>query len=376
MLKTILLGLVVWAVGASSPQSVPRVETREALQQLVTRVEPAPPPESVAAGIGGLVVAEIVVGVNGAVESARVIAGAEALHAAASDALKKWRFKPFMRNGKPSRVLALIDLHFPDPKGDEMKRQALAGRAAQDECGQQLREKSARALEICAEALRLAEAAGSDRSQYFRPRQQYGWALINAGRFTEALPVFVRAAEDWMTGAGDSDADAADALVIVAVLHRRLGNLPQSDEVFTRAAGMFERAIVALPDFVDYRERLAAALGLHAELKREMGQADAARALIAKAEEVLVEGECGRSGGRALSVVYGRAAAVAHRERGRRSGHVHCHSSGFEDTAHATCACAAHQQRLDRGVNRRNLVAGAEGLTLPPRGVSSQHEAA
>jgi TonB family protein len=99
---------------------------KEALRHLVKAVAPVTPPGAPTSGTGGIVLAEIVVRVNGAVESVRILDGYAALHQAAIDAVKQWTFRPFLQNGKPARVLALVEVRFPDPKREQEQRDLLA----------------------------------------------------------------------------------------------------------------------------------------------------------------------------------------------------------------------------------------------------------
>ena len=107
-----------------------RIDTAEALAQIVKRVDPVWPPGAAAAQIGGAVTVDIIVGLTGTVESATALVGAQPLRAAAIAAVKRWTFKPFVRNGKPVRVRVLIPVQFPDPKGDAEHRQRYATRAS------------------------------------------------------------------------------------------------------------------------------------------------------------------------------------------------------------------------------------------------------
>ena len=283
---------VALAAAPIRAQLPPRVEMDEVLRQVITRIDPVTPPAAAAAQIGGLVIAEIIIRVNGTVESARIIAGEAALHQAAIDAVSKWTFKPFLRNGKPARVTALIDLRFPDPKADEALRGVREMQAARGECEQQVRERSSRAVVACAEAVRLAET--HDRGNPLgrsRMRQQYAVALVQAGRTAEALPELEQALQIWIGDAGENDADAADQIAIIAVVHQRLGDHAKADQAFTRAERAFQGAIDrARQAPSDYFERFGRVLGLHAALKRQIGQEDAARALETRAAGIVASG--------------------------------------------------------------------------------------
>lgn len=65
---------------------------------LIRDVRPRYPADAMKAGIEGIVEVEIVIENDGAVKSARVVRSIPALDAAAIDAVKQWRFKPFSGN--------------------------------------------------------------------------------------------------------------------------------------------------------------------------------------------------------------------------------------------------------------------------------------
>ena len=70
------------------------------------------PPEARQQRIQGDVVLEATIGKTGLVEDLRVISGPQLLRQAAFDAVKSWRYRPVLFNGKPTRVTTTITAHF------------------------------------------------------------------------------------------------------------------------------------------------------------------------------------------------------------------------------------------------------------------------
>jgi periplasmic protein TonB len=93
----------------SQPVSVP---SKIADQYLVQRVEPEYPEPAREQHIQGPVVLEALVGKDGAVEKLSTISGDSQLAAAATDAVRQWRFKPFLRNGSPEEFQTQITVSF------------------------------------------------------------------------------------------------------------------------------------------------------------------------------------------------------------------------------------------------------------------------
>ena len=89
------------------------------------------PPEAERAKIEGEVIVKVHVSETGDVDSAEVVSGQPALTTAALEAAKKWKFKPFIRNGKPSRAAGLLPFDFALP-GNGIVNGASASRKTAD----------------------------------------------------------------------------------------------------------------------------------------------------------------------------------------------------------------------------------------------------
>jgi TonB family protein len=84
-----------------------------AAQQLeIQQVTPIYPPIARAAHVQGTVVLRAIIGKNGRVLSLGVISGPAMLQQATLDAVKKWTYKPYLLNNKPTDVNATINVVF------------------------------------------------------------------------------------------------------------------------------------------------------------------------------------------------------------------------------------------------------------------------
>ena len=88
------------------------VPSKIADEYLLLRVEPEYPEAAREQHIQGPVVLGALVGKDGAVESLGTISGDPQLAAAATDAVRQWRFKPFLRNGSPEEFQTQITVSF------------------------------------------------------------------------------------------------------------------------------------------------------------------------------------------------------------------------------------------------------------------------
>jgi protein TonB len=78
----------------------------------VLRIEPEYPETAREQHIQGPVVLEALVGKDGGVEKLSTVSGDSQLAAAATDAVRQWRFKPFYQNGSPEDFQTQITVSF------------------------------------------------------------------------------------------------------------------------------------------------------------------------------------------------------------------------------------------------------------------------
>jgi len=89
-----------------------RVASRVAEANLIHDVTPQYPPEAGRARLAGTVVLMAVIGRDGSVRDVRVESGLAILAQAAIDAVKQWRYKPYLVDGEPVEVDSRITINF------------------------------------------------------------------------------------------------------------------------------------------------------------------------------------------------------------------------------------------------------------------------
>lgn len=101
---------------AKSPEPTPvkriRVASRVVEANLIHDVPPQYPPEAGRARLEGPVVLMAVIGQDGTVKDVRVESGLPILAQAAIDAVKQWRYKPYLIDGEPVEVDSRITINF------------------------------------------------------------------------------------------------------------------------------------------------------------------------------------------------------------------------------------------------------------------------
>lgn len=106
----------VLAKASPTPKRM-RIGSRVAEANLIHDVAPTYPPEAGRARIEGRVVLLAVIGKDGTVLDVRVESGLPLLAQAAIDAVKQWRYRPYLLNGEPIEVDSQITINFTLSRG-------------------------------------------------------------------------------------------------------------------------------------------------------------------------------------------------------------------------------------------------------------------
>jgi protein TonB len=79
---------------------------------LIYKVTPQYPAIAKAAGVGGTVILQAMISKDGTIENLRVVSGPAMLQQAALDAVKMWRYRPYLLNGVPLEVETTVNVVF------------------------------------------------------------------------------------------------------------------------------------------------------------------------------------------------------------------------------------------------------------------------
>jgi len=114
------MGGVIGGIISSTPVSVPKVAVqRVRISQGVTqgmvlrRVQPAYPQMAKIARVQGAVVLAAIIGKDGTIQNLHVVSTASPLlNQSAIDAVKQWRYRPYILNGEPVEVDTTVTVNF------------------------------------------------------------------------------------------------------------------------------------------------------------------------------------------------------------------------------------------------------------------------
>jgi len=79
---------------------------------LIRKVQPAYPPLARSARIQGAVVLQAVISKQGTIENLLVLTGHPMLAPAAIEAVRQWRYRPYILNGEPVEVETQVTVNF------------------------------------------------------------------------------------------------------------------------------------------------------------------------------------------------------------------------------------------------------------------------
>jgi protein TonB len=96
---------------SSRPLKV-RVSEGVARALLIEKVEPAYPEEARKAHIEGSVVLRVTIDTDGTVQDIKLVSDDPMLAASAIEAVKQWKYKPYLLNGQPAIVEAQVTVAF------------------------------------------------------------------------------------------------------------------------------------------------------------------------------------------------------------------------------------------------------------------------
>jgi periplasmic protein TonB len=114
------MGGVIGGIISSTPVAVPKVATPQRVRVsqgvsqglIIKKVQPPYPPLARQARIQGQVILQAEISKDGTIENLHLISGHPMLAPAAIEAVKQWRYKPYLLNGEPVAVETTVMVNF------------------------------------------------------------------------------------------------------------------------------------------------------------------------------------------------------------------------------------------------------------------------
>jgi protein TonB len=99
-------------VRVEKPKGPVRVSSGVVAGSKIGGVNPTYPPIARAAHVSGTVVLHAIISKAGTITNLQVVSGPEMLRASAVDAVRTWRYKPYILNGEPTEVDTTVSVNF------------------------------------------------------------------------------------------------------------------------------------------------------------------------------------------------------------------------------------------------------------------------
>jgi TonB family protein len=214
----------------------------EGEQHLFAKVEPVYPELAKQARIEGKVLLHITVSPQGTVETVAVVSGHPLLIQAATEAVKQWRYTPFLRNGVPIEARTNVEVVFSLPLSPEQRSQIDFSKQV-SQCEQALTDRRYAAAEsICKAVIDLAEKWPQPLgAQAYRDA---GDALFYQKKFSPSLVYYRQelALAESETQIFYRDRDQAQAHYDLARACENSGDLPEAQSHYEKAVTILEQA--------------------------------------------------------------------------------------------------------------------------------------
>jgi protein TonB len=98
-------------VKAETPKKV-NISAGVAAGMILQKTQPTYPPIAKAARVSGTVVLQATISKSGTIENLRVVSGPPMLQQSAMDAVKTWRYRPYLLNNEPVEVETTVNVIF------------------------------------------------------------------------------------------------------------------------------------------------------------------------------------------------------------------------------------------------------------------------
>lgn len=289
--------LLLFTAGIS--HAAQKVAPDEATRHLTDRVAPNYPQMAHVANIQGSVVLQIDISETGAVTQVIVVSGHPLLISAAIDAVKTWRYKPFLVDDKAVAVQTIVTVPFFLDSVRIKKEIDASDRyfTCLDLCRKQMDDHQLElAEETCKRAVTLSSELDPGRTMERSDAYQLaGEALFGQSEFAEALEDYqqeLRLRKDW----GNDSAGLADAQHDVANGLWRTGRTQEARQFFEKAESVYRRAIKNTRSAVmqeRYGVQLKRSLLDHAAMLRQTGETSRAELLEKEAAALTVGAKVG-----------------------------------------------------------------------------------
>jgi TonB family protein len=274
------------------------VEPGQAEQNLIEKVAPVYPPLAKQVRIQGKVKLQVMISKTGKVDSVNVTSGHPLLVQAAINAVRQWRYKPFLADGQPVIVSTEVEVPFTLGISDAAYQVEQKNNdnyfKREEECRDLLKAKKyVEAEASCKSAVELAEKLPAERQNERRTANELaGEALLYEKQFAEALTFFKNELAIGEASLQPTDAELGYAYHHVALVYHATGDPQKAQSYYEKA----ESTLRAAREHMDgeffknqYAKAIQSVLRDYIILLQQTGQEDAAAKAQQRADVIAKE---------------------------------------------------------------------------------------
>jgi TonB family protein len=284
-------------LGVAAAQNATEVSSANANEHILKKIDPEYPPLAKAARIQGKVLLKATISTEGDVTSVTAVSGHPMLAPSAIEAVKKWKYKPFLVDGQPMTVTAEIEVPFSlgISEADYKKEQEASNDyfKQEDRCralikAQQFTEAEA----ACKTAVDLVEKLpGSRQMERLSAYRNTGVALFYQRKFSDALGLYQHELSIAQATLKPDEAELGYAYHDVALGLHGTGDLQQARSYYERAETTLDQAREHIDSAFlknQYSGSIKSVLLDYAVLLRQSGDSSGADAAEQKAKTIVV----------------------------------------------------------------------------------------
>ncbi len=292
-----LLLMVFLAPATTEAREKRLVSTEEVAEHLLRWVKPAYPSLARATRLQGEVVILAVISKSGVVGDLKVKSGHPLLAPAAMEAVLRWHFRPFIEEGKPEPVQALLKVQFPpgDAPGEFLATPNTVQQfnTSLEACRDEARENNFTDAEaLCGKAIDQAAALDQHhRLERMNAFQQMGHVFFLQKKYAEALEYYQKELAIAAEAIEPGEVELATAHQHVAAGFWATGHREEARVEYEQAENNYEQAHEHTDSAFlknDYARGLKGVLHDHAALLRQMGLKDEAAFVEAKSAAIVI----------------------------------------------------------------------------------------
>jgi len=292
-----LLCLALWPTGAFCAE-LRKVDPQEAAKHLVTKTDPVYPEMGKQLHLQGNVVLQIAISETGTVKILGVTSGSPLLAPSAIEAVKDWKYSPFVVEGKPVAVQSLATVSFSlGHAEEEIKRQAEVNDSYFDTirlCRKQTTDRQLpEAEETCKRAIAISAQLDATRQlERLHAMQLTGDSLFLQRKFSDALRYYQEGLIIAEKALKETDAELGDARHQVGNGLWGTGRRDEAALIYAKAENTYKLAAAHIDSAFlknEYARKLKLVLSDHAALLRQMGRSAEADALDKEASAIIIQ---------------------------------------------------------------------------------------